>query len=63
MDWWVSNTPGQLRDGLLLVQHLVLCPEEVFAVIVHRLELEVEAVDHVLQIRNNDRVGEKKKKF
>lgn len=28
--------------------------------IVHRLELEVKAVFHVLKIRNNDRVGEKK---
>lgn len=53
----IKHAPGWLRDGLFLVQHLVLCPEEVLAVIVDGLELEIQTVYWVLKIRNSDRVS------
>lgn len=45
----VGRPPGPLRHALSLVEHLALCPEEVLAVIVDGLELEIEAVSGVLK--------------
>lgn len=45
-----------LGDGLLLVQHLVLCQREALVVIVDRLKLEVEAVSRSLKLRKEQGV-------
>lgn len=56
----VRRSPGPLRDALFLEKHLVLGPEEVLAVVIDGLELEIQAVRGLLKIRKDQSELEKK---